>query len=188
MTFNKSSTKFLIFSLLVALFTLMASAYPTPDEIDGKGHNTPYSRPDLAETTATPTLEPHLESRVAHDIKCDLKGEELGNQKNLKKAFEWLRKERTKEGKPRPRGNRCQTAVCAYGIKIKWCNDNPHEKTRPSWNNVAEGAQVILDMCKKKKNGVQGELDHNDHWRVLVIGEGCYMQPGPEQPRSLNGD
>ncbi|CEL11800.1 hypothetical protein ASPCAL14896 [Aspergillus calidoustus] len=79
--------------------------------------------------------------------------------------------------------------VCANGTKVRWCNDNPDNKTLPSWNNVADGAQVILNICKKKKkNGIQGELDHNDHWRVLVVKEDCYMQPGPEQPRSLNDD
>ncbi|KAL2840063.1 hypothetical protein BJY01DRAFT_250189 [Aspergillus pseudoustus] len=109
----------------------------------------------------------------------------MTNMTNMtaKATAKWLRKERTKEGVPSLNANNCETAVCVYGTKIVWCNDNPNEKILPSLVNVAEGAQVILDLCKKKNNGVLGDLNHNDYWRVRVAGgHECYLQAGPEQP------
>ncbi|KAJ0280193.1 hypothetical protein COL922a_014456, partial [Colletotrichum nupharicola] len=65
--------------------------------INGKGHRKEDGSQGRTKAPATIASESHLETRVTHDIKCDLEGEELGNQKNLKKAIEWLRKERTEE-------------------------------------------------------------------------------------------
>ncbi|KAL4769228.1 hypothetical protein BDW60DRAFT_210158 [Aspergillus nidulans var. acristatus] len=181
--------RFLIFTILLAIFALAASV-PTSDEHDSKGHGKDHTHiqddhTDQIDHTVNPASKPHVEARETHDIKCDLglPDNRIGNQKNLKKAMKWLRKERTKEGVPSLSAHKCETAVCAYGTKITWCNDDSNEKILPSWFNVAEGAQVILDLCTKKNNRVQGELNHNDHWRVTVTGgHECYLQAGPEQP------
>jgi hypothetical protein len=71
----------------------------------------------------------------------------------------------------------------SYANFSDYLTKDSNEKILPSWFNVAEGAQVILDLCTKKNNRVQGELNHNDHWRVTVTGgHECYLQAGPEQP------
>ncbi|CBF73403.1 hypothetical protein AN7861.2 [Aspergillus nidulans FGSC A4] len=181
--------RFLTFTVLLAISSLVASAVST-DKHDSEGHSKGYRHIQDASTgrinhTVSPASNPHIEPRENHDIKCDLgsSGNRIGSQKNLKKAMKWLRKKRTKEVVPSLDAHKCETAVCAYGTRITWCNDNSNEKMLPSWINVAEGAQVILDLCKKKNNGVQGELNHNDHWRVIVTGgHECYLQAGPEQP------
>ncbi|KAL2783476.1 hypothetical protein BJX66DRAFT_318479 [Aspergillus keveii] len=63
---------------------------------------------------------------------------------------------------------KCATVACARGAAITWCNDNDYEKLLPSWHNVADGAQVILDKCAMNSGDVRGTLDHNDYWRVVV--------------------
>ncbi|KAL4956297.1 hypothetical protein BDW69DRAFT_181696 [Aspergillus filifer] len=113
------------------------------------------------------------------DLKCTLPNRSRGKKSDLDKAISWLRKERTKEGKPRLGDGKCQTAACARGMKFKWCNDNKGSMSLPSWINVAEGASVIADNCKEDGK-VMGELDHNDNRRVVVYAEDCYMQPGPD--------
>ncbi|KAL4795364.1 hypothetical protein BDV19DRAFT_389238 [Aspergillus venezuelensis] len=157
--------------LLTIIFTLLAlvAAAPTFD--------TPFTFPlDInAESTNTTTLE----TRVPHDLKCTLLNRSRGKKSDLDKAISWLRKERTKESKPKLAGGKYQTASCTKGMKIKWCNGNKGSKSLPSWINIAEGAAVIADNCKEDGK-VMGELDHNDNWRVVVCAENCYMQPGPE--------
>ncbi|KAL4811587.1 hypothetical protein BDW67DRAFT_189577 [Aspergillus spinulosporus] len=182
--------RFLILTVLLSVFALVTSAQPAPDENDGRGHGEDHryiqdNYIDPGDHNISSVSNLHLEARETHDIKCDLglPDNRIGNQKNLKKAIKWLCKERTKEGAPNLGPHKCETAVCAYGTKITWCNDNSNEKILPSWVNVAEGAQVILDLCKEKNNKVQGELNHNDHWRATVTGgHECYLQAGPEQP------
>ncbi|KAL3456381.1 hypothetical protein BJX64DRAFT_294137 [Aspergillus heterothallicus] len=47
-------------------------------------------------------------------------------------------------------------------------------KTIPSYNNVADGAQVILNNCKANFNDVQGKLLHpGDYWSVIVRNHPC---------------
>ncbi|KAL4970601.1 uncharacterized protein BDV14DRAFT_195284 [Aspergillus stella-maris] len=163
--------------LLTIFFTLLALvvAAPTPDTL--------FTFPIDINTESTNTTTSTLSTRVTHDLKCTLPNRARGKKSDLNKAISWLRKERTKESKPKLGGGECQTASCVKGMKIKWCNDNKGSKSLPSWINIAEGAAVIADNCKEDEK-VMGELDHNDHWRAVVYAEDCYMQPGPDGPGS----
>ncbi len=54
-------------------------------------------------------------------------------------------------------------------------NQKQDTKTRslPSYNNIADGAQTIMDGCYKEgetMRGFGGSLNHPDKWRVIVDG------------------
>ncbi|KAI9776480.1 MAG: hypothetical protein M1816_005253 [Peltula sp. TS41687] len=49
------------------------------------------------------------------------------------------------------------------------CSRNKFTKVLPSFNNIADGAQVILNGCEdKSKSSVSGQLFHSDKWNVIV--------------------
>jgi hypothetical protein len=49
-----------------------------------------------------------------------------------------------------------------------------HERLLDSWNNIADGAQVIYDGCMNDFGGVQGTLFQENDWRVMVGADlGC---------------
>ncbi|KAL4772414.1 hypothetical protein BDW60DRAFT_207042 [Aspergillus nidulans var. acristatus] len=74
---------------------------------------------------------------------------------------------------PGLKGNTCQVVSCSYDSAIRWCNDLPTLRILPSFDNIADGAQVILDWCQKNWNDVGGVLDHRDGWRVFVDKGNC---------------
>ncbi|KAL4917803.1 hypothetical protein BDW62DRAFT_201359 [Aspergillus aurantiobrunneus] len=62
----------------------------------------------------------------------------------------------------------CARITCSWNSAIWWCNDNLKPKRLPSFDNIADGAQVILDHCTDNRETVVGELNHADKWRVIV--------------------
>ncbi|KAL3488226.1 hypothetical protein BJX62DRAFT_212342 [Aspergillus germanicus] len=51
--------------------------------------------------------------------------------------------------------------------------DPKRTKVLPSYNNIADGAQVILDNCKRTQRGVRGKLGHDDLWTVIIDRDTC---------------
>ncbi|KAL4880352.1 hypothetical protein BJY04DRAFT_191654 [Aspergillus karnatakaensis] len=70
-------------------------------------------------------------------------------------------------------GAKCQRAECLGNSAIIWCNFDTKHKTLPSWNNVADGAQTIVDHCKEAGK-VSGIHWHDDLWAVIVQEQECY--------------
>lgn len=87
--------------------------------------------------------------------------------------------------------NTCQMVSCSYDSAISWCNDVsnrsslcstistltldklPTLRVLPSFDNIADGAQVILNWCQADWDDVGGVLGHPDSWRVFVDKEKC---------------
>ncbi|KAB8221394.1 hypothetical protein BDV33DRAFT_202633 [Aspergillus novoparasiticus] len=72
-----------------------------------------------------------------------------------------------------PGPNNCGRVSCGNNAGIWWCNDNTFSKTLPSFNNIADGAQVVENHCWRGGNFFSGKCDHADHWSVIVKGERC---------------
>ncbi|KAL3469206.1 hypothetical protein BJX99DRAFT_265427 [Aspergillus californicus] len=143
-------------------FALVASAHALPHETEY------YSIPE------TDTIDPtRPEPRdVQHDIKCG--GFRPAPRAGMESAIQALRK-KARDGTWRPGLNTdaCELVSCKYDTKITWCNDGQGRKTLPSWDNIADGIAVISDICSDGHGQASGELDHNDHWRVIVEHRKC---------------
>ncbi|KAJ0414340.1 hypothetical protein BJY00DRAFT_318905 [Aspergillus carlsbadensis] len=112
-------------------------------------------------------LDLDLERReVEHDIHCF---RSVGVQKKyLRSGIKYLRKVK---GRPHLPPKKCGRVSCSYDSAIEWCNDREHDGFfLPSFNNIADGAQTILDICGKRSKAVKGWLGHGeDKWRVNVF-------------------
>ncbi|OJJ59691.1 hypothetical protein ASPSYDRAFT_67795 [Aspergillus sydowii CBS 593.65] len=77
------------------------------------------------------------------------------------------------KGKPTLTAGKCERVSCEWGDAIIWCNDDTKTRSLPSYNNIADGAQTIMDGCYKEgetMRGFGGSLNHPDKWRVIVDG------------------
>ncbi|KAL4919031.1 hypothetical protein BDW62DRAFT_200181 [Aspergillus aurantiobrunneus] len=93
---------------------------------------------------------------------------------DIRKGIEHLRgvRDRLRNG---PEPNNCGRIACSDGAGILWCNDDTKPRTLPSFNNVADGAQAILNRCRGygDHHKVSGILGHPDKWTVLVRAQNC---------------
>ncbi|KAL3464647.1 hypothetical protein BJX64DRAFT_286138 [Aspergillus heterothallicus] len=118
--------------------------------------------------TMNGVVEPELETRdVDHKIECL---RDIGpTQKFIKAGIRYLRKI---NGRPHLPAGECSRVSCSYNSAIYWCNDKDHDAYLPSFNNIADGAQVILNICFNTKNDwkrARGILHHPvGMWRTLV--------------------
>ncbi|KAL6230662.1 hypothetical protein BDW75DRAFT_244621 [Aspergillus navahoensis] len=92
------------------------------------------------------------------------------NGNHIRAGIEYLRKFKLPPGL---KGNTCRVVSCSWDSAIRWCNDRPTLRILPSFDNIADGAQVILDWCQKNWKDVGGVLDHYDDWRVFVDKGDC---------------
>ncbi|KAL4904749.1 hypothetical protein BDW74DRAFT_178326 [Aspergillus multicolor] len=147
----------------VALFALVASASVVP----------------TSSSTSSILLRP-LSARDSSGARCSLQSEFEGKQKQLKKIIKYIREVRV--AVPELPAGKCEFVGCAGenhdATLVQWCNKSKETKRLPSWNNVADGAQLILDNCQRSKDEIQGYVDHNDKWRVAVFSKPCYKLPG----------
>ncbi|KAL5332716.1 hypothetical protein BJX70DRAFT_404294 [Aspergillus crustosus] len=68
----------------------------------------------------------------------------------------------------------CGRVACRRGGAILWCNGDLKPRSLPSFNNIADGAQTILDGCNRGyRRGFGGVLAHPDLWKVVVRYEKC---------------
>ncbi|KAL2801847.1 hypothetical protein BJX63DRAFT_146361 [Aspergillus granulosus] len=78
------------------------------------------------------------------------------------------------KGQPVNDPGQCGRVSCSGNSAIWWCNLDPdHRKVLPSFNNIADGAQVIADNCRRGPNRVRGKLGHRDRWQVIVQHAKC---------------
>ncbi|OJJ53586.1 hypothetical protein ASPSYDRAFT_533281 [Aspergillus sydowii CBS 593.65] len=115
-----------------------------------------------------PELEPTRSLKKRKDtLVCD--GEHSADTTRIDQGIKYLRKVK---GSPQLSPWACSRVSCSWYSAIIWCNDSPYSKTLPSFNNIADGAQVIRDGCNE--NGyVKGWLDHSDRWRAIVQNADC---------------
>ncbi|KAL4804763.1 hypothetical protein BDV18DRAFT_27401 [Aspergillus unguis] len=77
-------------------------------------------------------------------------------------------------GKPHLPAHTCERVACSWGTGIHWCNDADHARSLPSYNNIADGAQVVRNECfKTVTEKYKGDLDHRDEWRAIVKDDNC---------------
>ncbi|KAL4786856.1 hypothetical protein BJX76DRAFT_364703 [Aspergillus varians] len=109
--------------------------------------------------------EPELHARSpTQDVSCKAPWD--AGLDAIKSGIRYLRKV---QGRPRLDGGTCSRVSCSYNSAITWCNDSKGQKILPSFNNIADGAQVIVNKCTRRTpNAVQGTLGHTDEWRVIV--------------------
>ncbi|KAJ0419777.1 hypothetical protein BJY00DRAFT_301978 [Aspergillus carlsbadensis] len=177
--------KHLLASTLLTLFALGASASPTDPFIGDHGKPVKWEvspSPGAAPVTLNGTVEQVyaklLEINPNYD--ADWAGvDEDEDRKHLTceaylDAYQWHIKQGIKylrkvKGKPSHGPGECGRVSCSGNSGIWWCNvDAKHTKVLPSYNNIADGAQVILDNCKSAGDGVRGQLGHDDRWTVVV--------------------
>ncbi|KFY43022.1 hypothetical protein V495_04216 [Pseudogymnoascus sp. VKM F-4514 (FW-929)] len=84
-----------------------------------------------------------------------------------------------------PGPGNCGRVSCSFNSAIWWCNDNHSAKTLPSFNNIADGAQVILNSCRHPAHkgacgicwnsnaAISGQDFHSDNWNVIVRSDKC---------------
>ncbi|KAL4900399.1 hypothetical protein BDW74DRAFT_182728 [Aspergillus multicolor] len=96
----------------------------------------------------------------------------FANEGHIRFGISYIRKEWTLP--PGLAAKTCHVVSCAHNSAIRWCNDRDTLRVLPSWDHVADGAQVIADNCLmfpdvgQKTNDVKGKLGHWDEWRVFV--------------------
>ncbi|KAL4972763.1 hypothetical protein BDW66DRAFT_154406 [Aspergillus desertorum] len=114
-----------------------------------------------------PGLEPR--SQTPPLLNCSGNyGDADGDQ--IRAGIKYLRKFKLPPGL---KGESCRVVSCSWNSAIRWCNDRPTLRILPSFDNIADGAQVILDWCQKNWKDVGGVLDHYDDWRVFVDRGDC---------------
>ncbi|CEL10458.1 hypothetical protein ASPCAL13577 [Aspergillus calidoustus] len=156
--------------IVLTAFALVACALPTTNEIP----TTKAGAIRVGTVTKLPgkpietrLIHDELESRaVKHNVDCT--NGSWTKTSLIRDGVEELRLKAASNMRPYLGSKKCATVACERGAAIMWCNDNDYERLLPSWHNVADGAQVILNECSMHSGDVRGTLDHNDHWRVLV--------------------
>ncbi|OGM44221.1 hypothetical protein ABOM_007724 [Aspergillus bombycis] len=90
----------------------------------------------------------------------------------IKQGIEYLR---GVPGKPQrgPGPGSCGQVSCSWSSAIWWCNDNTFTKVLPSFNNIADGAQLILNTCLQGGQTFSGQDSHNDKWSTIVRSHSC---------------
>ncbi|KAL3456134.1 hypothetical protein BJX64DRAFT_271222 [Aspergillus heterothallicus] len=129
-----------------------------------------YSEPaSFSNTSPTSTLIKAVRALAKrHTVSCN-----VGPITDIKRVLTGVEKLRKKKGSPHAMAKQCVRTWCKKGTSIGWCNDSDGERSLPSYNNIADGIQVILNECKASEatmieGGISGELDHPDKWRAIV--------------------
>ncbi|KAL2827236.1 hypothetical protein BDW59DRAFT_160524 [Aspergillus cavernicola] len=131
--------------------------------------NPNYDDNDWRDTDTPPEQPEPLVKRVKHDIVCKTpKGN--AHKDSIWQGIEYLRGVGEKPHLP---AKTCERVSCSYNSAIIWCNDASTFRVLPSWDNIADGASVIIKECATGYKDVMGILDHNDHWRVFVEKADC---------------
>ncbi|KAL3449387.1 hypothetical protein BJX65DRAFT_305950 [Aspergillus insuetus] len=97
---------------------------------------------------------------------------------HIRSGIKYIRnRERDGDAAPSLSARSCKRVSCSYDVAIGWCNNSDRSRELPSWINIADGAQAILDACGKSKEYktgfIEAELNHLDDWRVRVYEDSC---------------
>ncbi|KAB8207741.1 hypothetical protein P875_00117052 [Aspergillus parasiticus SU-1] len=93
-------------------------------------------------------------------------------QSDIDQGIKYLR---TVPGKPQrgPGPGSCGQVSCSWSSAIWWCNDNTFTKVLPSFNNIADGAQLIKNTCLHGGQTFSGQDFHDDKWNTIVRFHKC---------------
>ncbi|KAE8369302.1 hypothetical protein BDV27DRAFT_165833 [Aspergillus caelatus] len=93
-------------------------------------------------------------------------------QSDIDQGIKYLR---SVPGKPQrgPGPGSCGQVSCSWSSAIWWCNDNTFTKVLPSFNNIADGAQLIKNTCLHGGQTFSGQDFHNDKWNTIVRFHKC---------------
>ncbi|KAE8343326.1 hypothetical protein BDV24DRAFT_161763 [Aspergillus arachidicola] len=110
----------------------------------------------------------HLTKRG--DVKCG--GYPKARRVHIEQGIKYLR---GVPGKPQrgPGPGSCGQVSCSWSSAIWWCNDNTFTKVLPSFNNIADGAQLIKNTCLHGGQMFSGQDSHNDKWSTIVRWHKC---------------
>ncbi|KAL2138650.1 hypothetical protein VTI28DRAFT_6465 [Corynascus sepedonium] len=77
-----------------------------------------------------------------------------------------------------PGPGNCARVSCSWYDAVWWCNDNDHTFSLPSFNTIADCAQVIVDECYPSFDGttsagVCGQNFNGDNWNCIVRHDSC---------------
>ncbi|KAL2843722.1 hypothetical protein BJY01DRAFT_248498 [Aspergillus pseudoustus] len=177
--------RFMQISFFLTALTLVASALPTIDDHHEMkrgsmriGTTNQSNKPPGRPAKGKNTHNEHVSRSTTADLTCydSIWISEKVLQEGIKKVRDMVTRD-PETGQalkmtdqavfPYLNAGKCASVVCEGGTSISWCNDNPHEFPLPSYDNIADGAQTILDGCGSMY-GIRGTLDHSDHWRVIV--------------------
>ncbi|KAL4780699.1 hypothetical protein BJX76DRAFT_360612 [Aspergillus varians] len=128
---------------------------------------------DSDKDTMSKNLSAHLDHAKRNKyLYCLPYGDEKGAwPRPTTDNIEYLRK---RKGQPKLYGNRCASVSCSWRSSIWWCNDDRNTRALPAYNNVADGAQVVVNGCQRNDmEQFGGALDHVDLWRVVVRDGRC---------------
>ncbi|RDW70851.1 uncharacterized protein DSM5745_08362 [Aspergillus mulundensis] len=119
---------------------------------------------DEEETT---DIDHHVPFNVKHTVDC--KGPSgAARTKRIKEGINYLHKVK---GQPCSPQTTCGRVSCSYKAAIKWCNWGKGERCLPSFENIAQGASVIVNDCAgvhMDDKLVHGDLHQPDLWSVIV--------------------
>ncbi|EGO61630.1 hypothetical protein NEUTE1DRAFT_36086 [Neurospora tetrasperma FGSC 2508] len=75
-----------------------------------------------------------------------------------------------------PGSNNCERVSCSNWSAIAWCNHDPDNSNElPSYETIAEAAEIILAWCKasKKELHIKGQVYSKQKWSVVIEGDLC---------------
>ncbi|KAL3481886.1 hypothetical protein BJX99DRAFT_253011 [Aspergillus californicus] len=156
-------------TIWLSLLAFMAHGIPTADIDTNTNTEIPYSAlfkttfPDGNPADEEGSLRWTLDKRANHKVQCDT-GDRVSKD-NLKARISFIR---TNKKQPFLKAGFCERVSCRENSAVFWCNsDAVNERRLPSWDNIADGAQTVLDSCMTT-SGASGMVDHPDNWRALV--------------------
>ncbi|KAK3988179.1 hypothetical protein QBC44DRAFT_398616 [Cladorrhinum sp. PSN332] len=127
--------------------------------------------PIPARRAAAHALEPHNNTTSLLQLRPDfIRCGVFYRQARVARIKEGIAYLRTVSGVP-SMGTGCGKVSCSWQSAIYWCNANDQVKTLDSWHNIADGAQLIVDVCRGQSPDVTGGRFHGDGWAVAVKGK-----------------
>ncbi|KAL5338590.1 hypothetical protein BJX70DRAFT_398536 [Aspergillus crustosus] len=164
--------QFLHLALYGAIFASLASASAIPNlNTPTRNVTNDLGSEDKGTDPLTPRLVfPTYTSPPGTTIRCMVPKAGSVYKSYTQKAIEKLRKA---GGKPTLPAGDCTRVACHKEAAIHWCNNSKKTRSLPSFNNIADGAQVILDQCSQKTPEFDGELSHWDQWTAVVKNGDC---------------
>ncbi|KAL6232180.1 hypothetical protein BDW75DRAFT_243226 [Aspergillus navahoensis] len=148
-----------------SVYAQLKSINPHYDEDWGLENGHDESSVFGSHSSSSPNANFQLAKR--HTLKCYPDDKTFAFSRYIIAGIKHLRKVK---GQPHNNARSCGRVSCSWGNAIIWCNDSEEPRSLPSFENIADGAQAIMDGCwdGNYKHVFGGELDHTDHWRVIV--------------------
>ncbi|KAL4963126.1 uncharacterized protein BDV14DRAFT_177264 [Aspergillus stella-maris] len=121
----------------------------------------------LNDTMSETETDGHLQKR--HTVDCWRDEYIAADVIPITEGIEYLRK---RKGRPDLDPSKCTVVSCSYNAAIYWCNMRPKKFYLPSFNNIADSAQVLKNECWKGdvRRPFGGQVHHKDGWYAGIDG------------------